>query len=105
MKGRGGEGEKESMYVFTQTVDTNPLPRWEVHHLALQGEVIPCLGAAQDALTRRADNFYAEVVKLEGIGGGWRWGGHFFFFFSSLFLLPLLLLRLGCVVTRLCICR
>lgn len=78
-------------FSLTQTVDAYALAWGEVHHLALEGEVIAFLGAAHDALAGRADDLDAEVVELEGIicgsGSGCGLRRRHLFFFSSFLVL------------------
>lgn len=52
---------------LTKTVNTDALAQWQVHHLALQREVVPELGTAHDLLAFRADYLDAEVIELEFI--------------------------------------
>jgi hypothetical protein len=54
---------------LTQTVDTNSLTGWQVHHLALEREVIALFGAAHDALSGRTNDLDAEVIQLKRFVG------------------------------------
>jgi hypothetical protein len=46
----------------TETVYADALSGRQIHHFALQREVIPFSRPAEDALARRADDFHAKVV-------------------------------------------
>lgn len=50
---------------LTQTVDTNSLIGWQIHHFAVKCEIISSLCSAEDSLAGRANHFDAEVKELE----------------------------------------
>jgi hypothetical protein len=56
----------------TQTVDTDTLTWRQVHHLALQREIIALLGSAHNAFPRWTHHLDAEVIELKGFIHGKR---------------------------------
>lgn len=59
----------------TQAIYTNSLPFWEMHHFALEGEVVALLCTAEDALPLGADHLDAQIKQLEGVLRHYYWRG------------------------------
>jgi hypothetical protein len=50
---------------LTKAVDTNALAWRQIHHLALQCEIVAFFRATEDTLAWRANNFNAKVVQFK----------------------------------------